>query len=63
VGTAQGSGSADASRIVTMIQMLVGVIAVGLLGKIVFAAMQTALQWHEDERANETDDRARGGSA
>jgi len=53
----------DAARIVTMIQMLVGLIAVGLLGKIVFAAMQKALRRQEDEQATETDDRAGGGSA
>ncbi len=50
----------DAARIVTMIQMLVGLIAVGLLGKIVFAAMQKALLRQEDERAAETDDQAAG---
>ena len=50
----------DAARIVTMIQMLVGLIAVGLLGKIVFAAMQKALGRQEDERAAETDDQAAG---
>ena len=53
----------EAARIVTMIQMLVGLIAVGLLGKIVFAAMQKALRRQEDEQATETDDRSGGGSA
>jgi len=53
----------DVARIVTMIQMLVGLIAVGLLGKIVLAAMQKALRRQEDEQATETDDRSGGGSA
>ncbi len=57
----------DAARIVTMIQMLVGLIAVGLLGKIVFAAMQKALRRQEHEEADEeatgTEDRTGGGSA
>jgi voltage-gated potassium channel len=51
----------DVARIVTMAQMIVGLIAVGLLGKIVFAAMQKALRRQEDEQATETDDRAGGG--
>lgn len=51
----------DVARIVTMVQMIVGLIAVGLLGKIVFAAMQKALRRQEDEQATETDDRAGGG--
>jgi voltage-gated potassium channel len=51
----------DVARIVTMAQMIVGLIAVGLLGKIVFAAMQKALRRREDEQATETDDRAGGG--
>jgi len=53
----------DAARIVTMIQMIVGLIAVGLVGKVVFAAMQKALRRQEDEQATESDDRAGGGSA
>jgi voltage-gated potassium channel len=51
----------DVARIVTMAQMIVGLITVGLLGKIVFAAMQKALRRREDEQATETDDRAGGG--
>jgi len=51
----------DLARIVTMIQMITGLIAVGVLGKIVFAAMQKGLRRQEDERAAETDDRAGGG--
>jgi voltage-gated potassium channel len=51
----------DLARIVTMVQMITGLIAVGLLGKIVFAAMQKALRRQEDERAAENDDRAGGG--
>ena len=51
----------DVARIVTMVQMIVGLIAVGLLGKIVFAAMQKGLRRQEDERAAENDDRAGGG--
>ena len=44
-----------------MIQMITGPIAVGLLGKIVFAAMQKGLRRQEDEWAAENDDRAGGG--
>ena len=51
----------DVARIITMIQMITGLIAVGLVGKIVFAAMQKALRRQEDERAAETDDRAGDG--
>jgi hypothetical protein len=51
----------DVARIVTMIQMITGLIAVGLLGKIVFAAMQKGLRRQEDERAAETDDRGGDG--
>ena len=50
----------DLARIVVMIQMITGLIAVGLLGKIVFAAMQKGLRRQEDERAAENDDRAGG---
>lgn len=59
----------DLARIVTMIQMITGLIAVGLLGKVVFAAMQKGLRRQEDERAArqederaaKNDDRAGGG--
>jgi voltage-gated potassium channel len=51
----------DLARIVTMVQMITGLIAVGLLGKIVLAAMQKGLRRQEDERAAEPDDRAGGG--
>ena len=40
---------------------LTGLIAVGLLGKIVFAAMQKGLRRQEEERSAETDDRAGDG--
>jgi hypothetical protein len=40
--------------------MITGLIAVGLLGKIVFAAMQKAIRRQADEQA-ETDDRAGAG--
>ena len=51
----------DVARIVTMVQMITGLITVGLLAKIVFAAMQKALHRQEDEQATETDDRAGDG--
>jgi voltage-gated potassium channel len=51
----------DFARIITMVQMITGLIAVGLLGKIVFAAMQKGLRRQEDERAAEPDDRAGDG--
>ncbi len=51
----------DVARIIVMIQMITGLIAVGLLGKIVFAAMQKGLRRQEDERAAEPDDRAGDG--
>ncbi len=51
----------DFARIITMVQMITGLIAVGLLGKIVLAAMQKGLRRQEDERAAEPDDRAGDG--
>ena len=51
----------DLARIVTMVQMITGLIVVGLLGKIVFAAMQKGLRRQEEERSAETDDRAGDG--
>jgi voltage-gated potassium channel len=51
----------EVARIIVMIQMITGLIVVGLLGKIVFAAMQKGLRRQEDERAAETDDRAEDG--
>ena len=53
----------DVARIVTMVQMITGLITVGLLAKIVFAAMQKGLRRQEDEQAAETDDRAGDGSS
>ena len=44
-----------------MIQMIIGLITVGLLAKILLGAMQEGLRRQEDERAAETDDRAGGG--
>ena len=52
----------DVARIVTMVEMITNLITVGLLGKIVFAAMQKALHRQADEQATETDYRAGGGS-
>ena len=43
-----------------MIQMITGLIVVGVLGKIVFAAMQKALRRQHDEQATEADDQAGG---
>jgi voltage-gated potassium channel len=61
VGFGDISPRTDVARIVTMVQMITNLITVGLLGKIVFAAMQKALRRQEDEQATETDDRAGGG--
>jgi voltage-gated potassium channel len=61
VGFGDISPRTDVARIVTMVQMITNLITVGLLGKIVFAAMQKALRRQEDEQATETDDRAGEG--
>jgi len=61
VGFGDIAPRSDLARIITMIQMIIGLITVGLLAKIVFAAMQKALHRQEGERATETDDRAGGG--
>jgi heme/copper-type cytochrome/quinol oxidase subunit 2 len=50
----------EVARIIVMIQMITGLIVVGLLGKIVFAAMQEALRRQHDEQATEADDQAGG---
>jgi voltage-gated potassium channel len=50
----------EVARIIVMIQMITGLIVVGLLGKIVFAAMQKALRRQHDEQATEADDQAGG---
>ena len=61
VGFGDISPRTDVARIIVMVQMITGLIVVGLLGKIVFAAMQKGLRRQEDERAAETDDRAEDG--
>jgi voltage-gated potassium channel len=61
VGFGDIAPRSELARIVTMIQMITGLITVGLLAKIVFAAMQKALRRQEEEQATETDDRAAGG--
>ncbi len=55
----------ELARIVTMIQMIVGLVAVGLIAKIVLGAVQVAVrrQESEDPAAAETDDRRDGGRA
>ena len=61
VGFGDIAPRSDLARIITMVQMITGLITVGLLAKIVFAAMQKALHRQEEEQATETDDRAGGG--
>jgi len=61
VGFGDIAPRSDLARIITMVQMITGLIAVGLLGKIVFAAMQKALRRQEDEQATEAEERTGGG--
>jgi type VI protein secretion system component VasK len=61
VGFGDIAPRSDLARIITMAQMITGLIAVGLLGRIVFAAMQKALRRQEDEQATEAEERTGGG--
>ena len=61
VGFGDIAPRSDVARIITMIQMITGLITIGLVAKIVLSAMQKALRRKEDEQAAETDDRAGGG--
>ena len=61
VGFGDISPRTDLARIITMVQMILGLITVGLLAKILLGAMQKGLRRQEDERAAETDDRAGDG--
>jgi voltage-gated potassium channel len=52
----------ELARIITMIQMLTGLIVVGLVARILLGAVQTAVQRRErDDRAGNNGDRAGGG--
>ena len=61
VGFGDIAPRSDLARIITMVQMMTGLIAVGILGKIVFAAMQKALRRQEDEQAREAEERTGRG--
>ena len=62
VGFGDIAPRSDLARIITMVQMIVGLITFGLLAKIVFAAMQKGLRRREEELAAEGDEQAGGGS-
>jgi len=62
VGFGDIAPRSDLARIITMVQMIVGLITFGLLAKIVFAAMQKGLRRREEEMAAEIDEQAGGGS-
>ena len=52
----------EIARIITMIQMLMGLVVVGLVARILLGAVRTAVQRRErDDRAENDGDRAAGG--
>ena len=61
VGFGDIAPRSEVARIITMVQMIVGLITFGLLAKIVFAAMQKGLRRREEELAAEIDEQAGGG--
>jgi hypothetical protein len=61
VGLGDIAPRSDIARIIVMIQMIIGLITVGLVARIVLGAAQVAVSRREDEQATETDDRAGGG--
>jgi hypothetical protein len=62
VGFGDIAPRSDLARIITMVQMIVGLLTFGVLAKIVFAAMQKGLRRREEELASEIDEQAGGGS-
>jgi hypothetical protein len=62
VGFGDIAPRSDLARIITMVQMIVGLLTFGVLAKIVFAAMQKGLRRREEELASEIDQQAGGGS-
>ena len=60
VGFGDIAPRSEVARIITMIQMILGLITVGLLVRILLGAMQEGLRRQEDEQAAENDDRAGG---
>jgi len=61
VGFGDIAPRSEVARIITMVQMILGLITVGLLVKILLGAMQEGLRRQADEQAAENDDRAGGG--
>jgi voltage-gated potassium channel len=61
VGLGDIAPRSEVARSIAMIQMIIGLITVGLLARIVLGAAEIAVSRREDEHATETDDRAGGG--
>ncbi len=60
VGFGDIAPRSDVARILTMIQMIIDLVAVGVIAKILFGAVDSAKQRRKDEAA-EIDDRSEGG--
>jgi uncharacterized protein (UPF0261 family) len=61
VGFGDIAPRSEVARIIAMIQMVIGLITVGLVARIVLGAAEIAVSRREDEHAAGTDDRAGGG--
>jgi voltage-gated potassium channel len=61
VGLGDIAPRSEVARIIAMMQMVIGLITVGLVARIVLGAAEIAVSRREDEHATETDDRAGGG--
>jgi voltage-gated potassium channel len=61
VGFGDIAPRSEVARIIAMIQMVIGLITVGLVARIVLGAAEVAVGRREDEHATEADDRAGGG--
>ena len=60
VGFGDIAPRSDVARILTMIQMIIDLVVVGLIAKILFRAVDVAKQRRENEAAD-NDDRSGGG--
>jgi hypothetical protein len=61
VGFGDIAPRSEVARVIAMIQMVIGLITVGLVARIVLGAAEVAVGRREDEHATEADDRAGGG--
>jgi voltage-gated potassium channel len=61
VGLGDIAPRSEVARTIAMVQMVIGLITVGLVARIVLGAAEMAVGRREDEHAAGTDDRAGGG--